>query len=368
MIPIARPQMGEEEKERVWEAMSSGSLAQGPRVKQLEEEFGAFVGADHAVATSSGTTALHLALLGHGIGEGDEVITVPFTFIASANSIVYTGARPVFVDIDERDFTMDVSQVEAAITPRTKAIMPVSLYGQPADMPAIDEIAGRHGLAVIEDAAQAHGAAVGDRKSGTWGAGAFSFYPTKNMTTGEGGMITTRDGDYAERVRLLREHGMKVRYHHDIVGYNFRMTDIAAAIGLAQLPKLPGYNDRRRAIAARYDAELRGVITPYVRPGVTHVYHQYTVRVHERDAFVEKLKERGVGSAIYYPIPVHRQKPFVAMGYGGQSFPVTDRLTDQVVSIPVHPSLSDDEVSTVIGAVNETAAELGPLEVGAAAG
>jgi dTDP-4-amino-4,6-dideoxygalactose transaminase len=360
--------MGEEEKERVWEAMSSGSLAQGPRVKQLEEEFGAFVGADHAVATSSGTTALHLALLGHGIGEGDEVITVPFTFIASANSIVYTGAHPVFVDIDERDFTMDISQVEAAITPRTKAIMPVSLYGQPADMPAIDEIAGRHGLAVIEDAAQAHGAAVGDRKSGTWGAGAFSFYPTKNMTTGEGGMITTRDGDYAERVRLLREHGMKVRYHHDIVGYNFRMTDIAGAIGLAQLPKLPGYNDRRRAIAARYDAELRGVITPYVRPGVTHVYHQYTVRVHERDAFVEKLKERGVGSAIYYPIPVHRQKPFVAMGYGGQSFPVTDRLTDQVVSIPVHPSLSDDEVSTVIGAVNETAAELGPLEVGAAAG
>ena len=367
MIPIARPQMGEEEKERVWEAMSSGSLAQGPRVKQLEEEFAAFVGADHAVATSSGTTALHLALLGHGIGEGDEVITVPFTFIASANSIVYTGARPVFVDIDERDFTMDVSQVEAAITPRTKAIMPVSLYGQPADMPAIGEIAQRHGLAVIEDAAQAHGAAVGDRKSGTWGAGAFSFYPTKNMTTGEGGMITTRDGAYAERVRLLREHGMKVRYHHDIVGYNFRMTDIAAAIGLAQLPKLPGYNERRRAIAARYDAELKGVITPYVRSGVTHVYHQYTIRVHERDAFVEKLKERGVGSAIYYPIPVHRQKPFVAMGYGDQSFPVTDRLTELVVSIPVHPSLSDDEVSTVIGAVNETAAELGPLEVGAAA-
>ena len=368
MIPIARPQMGEEEKERVWEAMSSGSLAQGPRVKQLEEEFAAFVGADHAVATSSGTTALHLALLGHGIGEGDEVITVPFTFIASANSIVYTGARPVFVDIDERDFTMDVSQVEAAITPRTKAIMPVSLYGQPADMPAIDDIAGRHGLAVIEDAAQAHGAAVGDRRSGTWGAGAFSFYPTKNMTTGEGGMITTLDGAYAERVRLLREHGMKVRYHHDIVGYNFRMTDIAAAIGLAQLPKLPGYNERRRAIAARYDAELKGVITPYVRPGVTHVYHQYTIRVHERDAFVEKLKKRGVGSAIYYPIPVHRQKPFVAMGYGDQSFPVTDRLTELVVSIPVHPSLSDDEVSTVIGAVNETAAELGSLEVGAAAG
>jgi perosamine synthetase len=366
VIPIARPQMGEEEKERVWEAMSSGSLAQGPRVKQLEDEFAAFVGADHAVATSSGTTALHLALLGHEIGPDDEVITVPFTFIASANSIVYTGARPVFVDIDERDFTMDVSQIEAAITARTRAIMPVSLYGQPADMPAIAEIADRRGLAVIEDAAQAHGAAVGDRKSGTWGAGAFSFYPTKNMTTGEGGMITTRDAAYADRVRLLREHGMKVRYHHDIVGYNFRMTDIAAAIGLAQLPKLPGYNERRRAIAARYDAALRGVVTPFVRPGVTHVYHQYTIRVNERDAFVEKLKERGVGSAIYYPIPVHRQKPFLAMGYGGQSFPVTDRLTEQVVSIPVHPALSDEEVETVIAAVNQTAAELGPLEVGAA--
>ena len=367
MIPIARPQMGEEEKERVWEAMSSGSLAQGPRVKQLEDEFAAFVGAEHAVATSSGTTALHLALLGHDIGEGDEVITVPFTFIASANSIVYTGARPAFVDIDERDFTMDVDQLEAAVTPRTRAIMPVSLYGQPADMPAIADIAERHGLAVIEDAAQAHGAAVGDRKSGSWGAGAFSFYPTKNMTTGEGGMITTRDAAYAERVRLLREHGMKVRYHHDVVGYNFRMTDIAAAIGLAQLPKLDAYNARRRVIAARYDAELAGVITPFVRPGVTHVYHQYTIRVRERDAFVERLKERGVGSAIYYPIPVHRQKPFIAMGYGEQSFPVTDRLTEQVVSIPVHPALSDDEVSTVIEAVNQTAAELGQIDVGAAA-
>jgi perosamine synthetase len=182
------------------------------------------------------------------------------------------------------------------------------------------------------------------------------------MTTGEGGMVTTDDGELAERIRLLREHGMKVRYHHDVVGYNFRMTDLAAAIGLAQLPKLPGYNDRRRAIAARYDRELRGVITPSVRPNVTHVYHQYTIRVRERDAFAERLKERGVGSAIYYPIPVHRQKPFVALGYGAESYPVTDRLTAQVLSIPVHPSLTDDEVATVVGVVNETAASLGPLE------
>ncbi len=179
-------------------------------------------------------------------------------------------------------------------------------------------------------------------------------------------MLTTYDAELADRVRLLREHGMKVRYHHDIVGYNFRMTDLAAAIGLAQLPKLPGFNERRRAIAARYDAELRGVVIPFVRPGVTHVYHQYTIRVAERDAFAERLRERGVGSAIYYPIPVHRQKPFVALGYGDESFPVTDRLTEQVLSIPVHPSLLDEEVATVIGAVNQTAAELGPLEAVAA--
>ena len=367
MIPIARPQMGDEEKERVWEAMSSGSLAQGPRVRELEGRFAELVGAAHAIATSSGTTALHLALLGHGIGDGDEVLTVPFTFIASANAVLYTGARPVFVDIDEGDFTMDPDLLEAAITERTRAILPVSLYGQPARLDEIAEIAERHGLALVEDAAQAHGAGIGQRKSGTWGAGTFSFYPTKNMTTGEGGMVTTDDAELADRIRLLREHGMKVRYHHDVVGYNFRMTDLAAAIGLAQLPKLAGYNDRRRAIAARYDAELRGVVTPRVRPGVTHVYHQYTLLVNERDAFAERLRERGVGSAIYYPIPVHRQAPYMALGYGVQSYPVTDRLTAQVLSIPVHPSLTDDEVATVIAAVNETAAELGTLEAEAAA-
>ena len=365
MIPIARPRMGEEEKSGVWEAMASGSLAQGPRVRAFEEQFADYIGAAHAVATSSGTTALHLALLGYGVGEGDEVITVPFTFIASANSILYTGARPVFVDVREDDFTMDVEQAEAAITPRTRAIMPVSLYGQPARMGPIAELAARHGLAVVEDACQAHGAAIEGRRSGTWGAGTFSFYPTKNMTTGEGGMLTTDDADLADRVRLLREHGMKVRYHHEVVGYNFRMTDIAASIGLAQLPKLEGFNERRRAIAARYERELHGVITPAVRPGVRHVYHQYTIRVRERDAFADRLEERGVGSAIYYPIPVHRQRPFTERGYGTGSYPVTDRLTAQALSIPVHPSLTDDEVTTVIEAVNATAAELGTLEASA---
>jgi perosamine synthetase len=367
VIPIARPQMGEEEKELVWSALSSGALAQGARVAELEERFADFIGVPHAVASSSGTTALHLALLGYGIGVGDEVITVPFTFIASANSVLFTGARPVFVDVDEASFNIDPSLVEAAITPRTRAIMPVSLYGQPADMPTVAEIAGRHGLALVEDAAQAHGAAIGDRRSGTWGAGCFSFYPTKNMTTGEGGMITTADGELAERVRLLREHGMKVRYHHDTLGYNFRMTDIHASIGLAQLSKLAANNERRRAIAARYDAELRGVITPAVRPGVTHVYHQYTIRVARRDEFGERLRNLGVGTGIYYPIPVHRQKPFEALGYGDLRFPVTELLTEQVLSIPVHPSLTDAEVATVIEAVNAVAAELGPIAAGASA-
>jgi dTDP-4-amino-4,6-dideoxygalactose transaminase len=361
LIPIARPQMGDEEKELVWSAMSSGALAQGARVRELEGAFADFIGVPHAVATSSGTTALHLALLASEVGPGDEVITVPFTFFASASTILFTGARPVFVDVDESSFNIDVAQIESAITPRTRAILPVSLYGQPADLPAIAEIAERRGLALIEDAAQSHGAAIGERRSGSWGAGCFSFYPTKNMTTGEGGMVTTSDPAVADRARLLREHGMRVRYHHEVVGYNFRMTDIHASIGLAQLPKLPANNARRRAIAARYDQELRGVITPRVTPGMRHVYHQYTIRVNRRDEFAERLKERGVGTGIYYPIPVHRQKPFVALGYGELRFPVSERLCDEVLSIPVHPSLSEDEVEAVIAAVNGVAGELGPV-------
>ena len=367
MIPIARPQMGEEEKELVWSTMSSGGLAQGARVHELEERFAAFVGVPHAIATSSGTTALHLALLAAGVGPGDEVVTVPFTFIASATSVLFTGARPVFVDVDEATFNIDVSQIEAAITPRTRAILPVSLYGQPADLPAIAEIADRHGLTVVEDAAQSHGAAVGGRMSGSWGAGCFSFYPTKNMTTGEGGMVTTSDAELADRARLLREHGSRIRYHHEIVGYNFRMTDIHASIGLAQLTKLPANNARRREIAARYDRELRGVITPAVLPGVTHVYHQYTLRVNRRDELVEALRERGIGTGVYYPIPVHRQRPFEELGYGELRFPVAERLCEEVVSIPVHPSLTDDEVGQVVAAVNAVAAELGPVTAAATA-
>lgn len=368
MIPIARPRLGDEEKELVWDAMASGQLAQGERVQELEARFADFVGAPHAVLTSSGTTAIHLVMLGLGIGPGDEVITVAFTFIASATAIVHAGARPTFVDIEPSTYTLDPDLLEAAITPRTRAIMPVSLYGQPADMPAIMSIAERHGLTVIEDACQAHGAELDGRRSGGWGIGAFSFYATKNMTTGEGGAITADDGGLADRVRLLREHGMKTRYRHDIVGYNFRMTDIQAAIGLAQLAKLPAANQRRRDIAARYSAELRGVITPYVRLGASHVFHQYVMGVNRRDEFLARLRERGVGAAVHYPIPVHRQEAFRTMGYEAVSLPVTERLSDEVLSLPIYPSLTDAEVDTIIGETNEVAAELGAAQAISARG
>ncbi len=361
MIPIARPQVGDEEKALVWSAMESGQLAQGSRVHEFQEQFAAFVGAPYGVATSSGTTALHLGLLALDVGPGDEVVTVSFTFTATASPILHVGARPVFVDVDPVSFTMDVEQLEAAIGPRTKAIIPVSLYGHPADMPAILEIADRHGVPVIEDACQAHGAQRDGRSSGAWGIGVFSFYPTKNMTTGEGGIITTSDAGLADRATLLREHGMRERYRPEILGYNFRMTDVHASIGLGQLPKLPAINERRRAIAARYDAELEGVVTPHVPANVQHVYHQYTLRVARPAEFGRRLGERGVGSNVYYPVPVHRQDPFRALGLAETRLPVTERLVEEILSIPVHPALSDQEVDTIIDAVNTTAREFGPL-------
>lgn len=358
VIPVARPQIGREEQELVASTLASGQLAQGQRVHDFEDRFADFVGSSEAVATSSGTTAIHLALLALGIGPGHEVITVAFTFIATATPILHVGAQPVFVDIEPATYTIDPDQLESAITPRTRAIIPVSLYGQPANMPAVLEIADRRGIAVIEDACQAHGAELDGRRSGSWGIGAFSFYPTKNMTSGEGGMLTTNDPKVAERVRLLREHGMKVRYHHDVLGYNFRMSDVHASIGLPQLAKLPAANDRRRAIAARYTQDLIGVSTPHTRPGATPVYHQYTVRVPARDSFMQRLRELGVGSAVYYPIPVHRQQPFLAVGSGETSLPVTEQLSQEILSLPVYPSLRDDEVQLVIDATNATIEEL----------
>jgi len=360
VIPIARPSIGPEEREAVLAVLDSGQLAQGVQVAEFEKRFAEYLGRRHAVAVSNGTAALHLALLAHGVGRGVEVIIPAVTFFACAATPILCGGRPTFADIDPSFYTMDPSSAAKAVTKKSRVLMPVHLFGQTAEMDPLRELAEERDLVVLEDACQAHGAEYHGRKAGNLGDTAcFSFYPTKNMTTGEGGMITTADGDLAEWARLRREHGMKVRYHHEVLGYNFRMTDIHAAIGLAQLDKLPAFNARRIAIAARYTESLRGVVTPWQRPGATHVFHQYTLRVLKRDAFVDRLRERGVGTGVYYPIPVHRQKPFIELGYGDQSFPVSEQLSEEVVSIPVHPGLSDEDVDAVIDAVNAATAELG---------
>jgi len=348
--------LGEAEKAAVWAVIESGQIAEGPRVAEFERRFAALCGVRQAIATSSGTTALHVALLAHNIGPGDEVITVPFTFIASANSILFTGARPVFVDIDPETYCLDPAAIEAAITPRTKAILPVHLYGQMADMEAITTIARRHNLIVIEDAAQAHGASLNGRPAGTFGTGCFSFYATKNVTTGEGGMITTNDEAIADACRLMRAHGMRQRYYHESLGYNFRLTDLQAAIGLVQLDRLAELNQKRAANAAYLTAHLQGwVKTPVVRPGAVHAWHQYTIRVPgDRDAFVARLKAAGVGYGIYYPVPVHQQAHYRQRGYGDLSFPHSEEAARQVVSLPVHPALTEADLERIVAAVKES--------------
>ncbi len=356
MIPVSRPIIGEAEKQAVLEVLESGMLVQGPRVAALEEAFARVCGTRYAVATSSGTTALHLALLAHGIGPGDEVITTPFTFIASANSILYTGARPVFVDVEEDTFNINPALIEAAITPRTKAILPVHLYGYPCDMEAIMGLARRHGLVVVEDAAQAVGADYKGKPVGSFGTGCFSLYATKNVMSGEGGMITTDDGATAERCRLLRAHGMRRRYRHELLGYNFRLSDLHAAIGLAQVARLSEFTARRRANAAYLNSHLKSVVTPQVRPGYGHVWHQYTVRVRpgvDRDAAVRQLNEAGVGTGIFYPVPLHRQPYLAALGLGDCHLPVAERLAREVLSLPVHPLLSQEDLDTIVAEVNK---------------
>ena len=355
MIHMAKPQIGEEEKQAVMEVLDSGIIAQGPRVKAFEEGFAEMCGTKFAIATSSGTTALHVALLAHGIGAGDEVITSAFTFIASANSILFTSARPVFVDIDPKTFNLNPDLIEAAITPKTKAIMPVHLYGLACDMDPILRIAEKHNLAIIEDACQSHGAGYKDRKVRSFGTGAFSLYPTKNITSGEGGMITTNDPVVDEKCRVLRQHGMRRRYYHDELGYNFRMTDIHAAIGLAQLKKLGRFNAQRQANAKMLSENLKGVTVPYIPEGLTHVFHQYTVLVPngKRDALRTYLQEHGVSSEVYYPIPIHQQSFYISeLGYK-DTLPETEHATLEVLSLPVHVGLSASDLETIVAAVNE---------------
>lgn len=348
MIPIASPQLGSEERAAVDRVLQSGIIAQGPEVAKFEDEFAKMCGVKYAVATSNGTTAGHLVMIASGIGPGDEVITTPFTFFATASVIIMAGAKPVFVDVEEDGFCLNPNQVESAITEKTKAIQPVHLYGELADMPSLLEISKKNNLVLIEDSAQAHSADSWDGKAGSFGnAGWFSFYPTKNMTTSEGGIITTNSEEFSSHCKVLRAHGMTAQYQHSEFGYNYRMTDISAAIGRVQLTKLDKFNSRRREIANKYNASFsKYVKVPENRRG--HVFHQYTILCNQRDELKEHLSQKGVGSGIYYPTLLYNYAP---MSEFEADCPNAKRLTELSLSLPVHPGLSDSDVSKVIDSV-----------------
>lgn len=351
-VQAVRVELGQQERDAVEDVLLSGRVVQGEQVAAFEEEFADLVDGRPCIAVNSGTSALHLGLIAAGIGPGDEVVVPSFTFAATANAVVRAGATPVFADIEPDSFGLDPAAVAMVVSPRTRAIMPVHLYGHPADMRGLRAVADEHGLLLFEDACQAHAATRDGIPTGAQGdVAAFSFYATKNMTTGEGGMVVCRDEEIARRVRLLRNQGMEVKYRNELAGLNNRMTDIAAAIGRVQLRRLPEWNDRRRTIAARYDAELRGVVTPDVAPGVGHVYHQYTVRSNDRDRLLAHLDDRGIDAAVYYPVPVHRLP-----AYGlGVVLPETERASREALSLPIRPGLSDADVDRVVEAVNEIA-------------
>ncbi len=365
-IPIARPLLGTEEEDAVLRVLVSGQLAQGEHVAAFERRFAEVCRVREAVAVSSGTAALHLALLAHDIGPGDEVITSAFSFAATANAVLLAGATPVFVDIERDTYTIDPALVEAALTPRTKAIMPVHLYGHPCEMQRLGSLAAIHGLVIIEDACQAHAAAIDGKPVGSFGTGCFSFYATKNMTTGEGGMVTTDDPGVAERVRLLRSHGQQERYLHTTLGYNLRMTEMQGALGLVQVEKLEQFTEQRIANAAFLTERLGGSVhTPIARPGYRHVYHQYTIRVPEhREGWAMRLRSRGIGTAVHYPLAIHQQpfyrdhrgiwrcigapaKMSAERTTGDVRLPVTEMAAEQVLSLPVHPALSREDLLTI---------------------
>lgn len=361
-IPVARPIVGEEEIAAVASVMRSGMLAQGSVVTEFESSFADYCSVSHAVGVNSGTAALHAALLAAGIGPGDSVIVPAFTFFATASSVSMCGATPLFADVEPRTFNIDPDSVEGLIRPDTRAVIGVHLFGQPFDVAAIRALCDDRDLVLIEDAAQAHGAEYrGKRVGGLADLACFSFYPTKNMTTGEGGMVTTDDDALAERVRLLINHGQSKKYLHSAVGYNYRMTNIAAAIGLVQLDRVEGFNERRIHNARYLDRHLAGtgLATPYAAPDVRHVYHQYVATLPAgyplgRDAFMSALDDKGIGTAVHYPIPVNRQ-PVYENEHA--SCPVSDGLAASVVSLPVHPSVTDEELAYICDVVRSLRAE-----------
>jgi len=337
------------------EVLESCAFVLGPKTAAFEEAFAAFCGAEHCVAVNSGTAALHVALLAAGVGPGDEVVTVSHTFIATAEAISQCGASPVFVDIGEAAYTMDPALVEAAVTERTKAILPVHLYGQPFDAEPIAAIASGHGIALIEDACQSHGAEYQGRRCGSLGlAAGFSFYPGKNLGAyGEGGAVTTDDPEIAARCRMLRDHGSPRKYYHDAVGYNYRMSGFQGAVLGVKLPHLDAWTDARRAHAARYNELLAdaNVVTPVEAPGRKHVYHLYVIRCADRDGLRAALDEAGIASGIHYPLPVHLQKAYADLGYAEGSLPVTERVAAEILSLPMFPELTDEQIDRVAAAV-----------------
>jgi len=365
MIPITVVEFGSEEEALVLEVLRSGNVAQGPMVARLEADFADLIGVKHAIAVSNGTVSLVAALTALDLNRADEVLTSPLTFVATLNAILEAGATATFADISEDDFNLDPAAVAAAINSRTKVVMPVHLYGQIADMESIGAIADRHSLAIVEDAAQSHGAQLNARSAGTFGIGSFSLYATKNITTGEGGIITTNDDALAERLRIMRNQGMRARYEYVMAGHNYRMTDLQAALGVPQIARYGDVVAARQANAARLSELLRdipGIILPEQLPGRRHVWHQYTVRVTgasglTRDELGAKLHERQVGSGIYYPKLVFDYDPYRNRGdvIAGE-YPVAEKVVKELLSLPVHNRLTPDELSAISDAVHEIAA------------
>ncbi len=336
-------------------ALENTQFILGPNVRAFEEEAASYLGCEHAVGCASGTDALHLGLIAAGIKEGDEVITTPFTFIATAEAILYVGATPVFVDIDPDTYNIDLAQAEAAITSKTKAIIPVHIFGQPVDMNAVMSMAAKHGLAVVEDCAQSFGASIDGKQTGSFGnAGAFSFFPSKNLGCfGDGGLVTTNSADMAEHLRVLRNHGSWKQYHHSELGFNSRLDELQAIILRAKLKHIDDYNEGRRRVAHRYSAALAQMdgVTPPAEDGIgKHVYHQYTLITEKRDQIMAALREQQIGCAVYYPIPLHQQEVF-ANSCKGQSLPVSEKVSQTCMSLPIYPELEDDKVDMIMDVV-----------------